>query len=133
MKENTQEKNLIEKSEKSILGKIKNFFKNLFSKNKRDTNNEVADEPIVNVEENNNEFKETIKITADEETKLLELQRMYHNGAIAENDLTDEQIDALCDLYDKQIAEIKKTIKMKEEEIQEYKKSRKQRMEKKNA
>ena len=32
MKDNTQEKNLIERNENSIFGKIKNFFKNLFGK-----------------------------------------------------------------------------------------------------
>ena len=33
MKDNTQEKNLIEKKENNFFGKIKNFFKNLFGKN----------------------------------------------------------------------------------------------------
>ena len=32
MKDNTQEKNLIEKNEDNILGKIKNFFKKIFGK-----------------------------------------------------------------------------------------------------
>lgn len=129
MEENTQEKNLIEKKEKaSIFGKIKNFFKNIFSKKQV----EVVEEEIAE-KETNNEFKESIKMTEDEETKLLDLQRRYHRGEIAENDLTDEQIDALCDLYDRQIEEIKNTIKMKEEQIEEYRKTRKQRIEKKNA
>ena len=129
MEENTQEKNLIEKKEKaSIFGKIKNFFKNIFSKKQV----EIVEEETI-VKETNSEFKESIKMTEDEETKLLDLQRRYHRGEIAENDLTDEQIDALCDLYDKQIEEIKNTIKMKEEQIEEYRKTRKQKIEKNNA
>ena len=126
MEENTQEKDLIKKKEKaSIFGKIKKFFKNIFSK--KQVEEEIAEK------ETNNEFKESIKMTEDEETKLLDLQRRYHRGEIAENDLTDEQIDALCDLYDKQIEEIRSTIKMKEEQIEEYRKTRKQRIEKNNA
>ena len=132
MGENTQEKNLIEKKEKSVFVKIKDFFKNLFKKKVKNSN-PVEDEQNVKVEENNNEFKEAIKITEDEEAKLLDLQKRYHRGEIAENDLTDEQIDSLCLLYDKQIAEIKKTIKMKEEEIQEYKKTRRHKVGKNNA
>ena len=129
MEENTQEKNLIEKKEKaSIFGKIKNFFKNIFSKKQV----EIVEEETI-VKETNSEFKESIKMTEDEETKLLDLQRRYHRGEIAENDLTDEQIDALCDLYDKKIEEIKNTIKMKEEQIEEYRKTRKQKIEKNNA
>ena len=85
MGENTQEKNLIEKKEKiSIFGKIKNFFKNLFSKKQ-----EVVEEENVS-QEVGNDFRETIKMTEDEETKLLDLQNRYRRGEIADNDLTDE-------------------------------------------
>ena len=125
MGENTQEKNLIEKKEKvSIFGKIKNFFKSLFSKKQEEV---VEEEPVS--QEVNDDFRETIKMTEDEETKLLDLQNRYRRGEIGENDLTEEQIDALCDLYDKQIEELKKSIKIKEEKIAE----RKRKMENNNA
>ena len=118
MGENTQEKNLIEKKEKSVFQKIKNFFKKLFVKNKIENNIQ----PDIIEEESNNEFKESIKMTEDEETKLLELQRKYRRGEVAENDLTEEQIDALCELYDKQIEDLKQSIRIKEEKIAEHKK-----------
>ena len=114
MEENTQEKNLIEKEEKiNLFGKIKKFFKNLFGKKQIEV---VEEEP--SEKENNNEFRDSIKMTEDEEIKLLDLQRRYRRGEIAENDLTDEQIDALCDLYDKQIEELKESIRIKEEKIE---------------
>lgn len=122
MKENTQEKNLVEKSSKGIMVKIKNFFEKIFCK-KKDNN---IKEKKVNIE--NNEFKDQIKVAENEETRLLDLQKKYHNGEIEGNMLTDEQIDALCLLYDKQIAEIKKKIKMKEEQIEEYRIKRQQKM-----
>ena len=118
MEGNTQEKNLIEKKEKiNLFGKIKNFFKNLFGKKQVEENEEI----VVEQQESSNEFKDSIKMTEEEENQLLELQKRYRRGEIAENDLTEEQIDALCDLYDKQIEDIKQSIKIKEEKIAEYK------------
>ena len=83
MEENTQEKNLIKKDEKSIFCKIKNFFKQFL--HKKETPNTIGQEDTANVK-NSNEFKEYIKMTEDEETKLLELQRKYRRGEIGEND-----------------------------------------------
>ena len=126
MKENTQEKNLIEKQEKSLFGKIKNFFAKIFGK--KVENSEVSEEELTNNpeiinEEDNKEFKESIKVeeVEDEEAKILDLQRRYRRGDIADNDLTDEQIDALSNLYDKQIEALKKAIAEKEQKIAEYK------------
>ena len=127
MEENTQEKNLIEKKE-SFFGKVKNFFMRIFKK--KDITKEVKEEIVETVKENN-EFDEYIKITEDEETKLLELQRRYRKGEIAENDLTEEQIEALSNLYDKQIAELKKSIAAREKKIEEYKKRNQIKVEKK--
>ena len=132
MEENTQEKNLIEKNEKSIFGRIKNFFKKLFNKKENSVENETVEESSASVKENN-EFKEYIKMTEDEETKLVDLQARYRRGEIGQNDLTEEQIDALCDLYDKQIEELNKSIKIKEEKIAEHKKRKQQRVENNNA
>ncbi len=123
MEENTQEKNLVEKNE-GLFSKIKNFFKNLFGKKSNVENTVVED--VSNEKEGNNSFKESIKMTETEETRLLDLQTRYRRGEIGESDLTEEQIDALCQLYDKQIEEIKKSIKIKEEKIAEYKKGKQQ-------
>lgn len=116
MKENTQEKGMIEN--KGIFSKIKNFFKNIFVKKQEKENNENLSE----IKEHNNEFKENLKMNKEEEEKLLELQNKYRNGEIHEGDLTDEQIDSLCDLYDKQIAELKVAIEKTNREIEQYKK-----------
>ena len=129
MKENTQEKNLIEKSENSILGKIKKFFRNIFNKKE----SRIKDAPIRDEKDSTkqgNEFKENIKIVEDEETKILDLQKRYRRGEIGANDLTEEQIEALSDLYDKQIEVLKEAIAEKEKQIAE---SKKQNIEKKNA
>ena len=123
MRENTQEKSLIEKKKKSIVGIIKVFFAKIFKKKQKDINNEVISEEI-NKEEERNEFKEYIRRTEDEETRLLELQRKYHNREIDESSLTEEEIDALCELYDKQIEELEKKIEIKERQLEEYRKKK---------
>ena len=121
MENNTQEKDLIERNESTILGKIKNFFRNLFKKKEI---NESSEEKEVDVqEEKKQEFKEYVKKTEDENTQLLDLKRRYRKGEIGDNDLTEEQIDALCDLYDRQIISLKKSIEAKQQQITEYKKA----------
>lgn len=115
MGENTQEKNLIEKKDRGIFSRIKDFFEKMFNKNKK---NKITEEKIM---KENNEFKEYIKNTEDENVKLLELQRKYRNGEVGQDDLTEEQIEALCDLYDKQIERLRKSIEYKEQKLAEYK------------
>ena len=118
MEENTQEKNLVEKKE-GFFQKVKNFFKGLFKKKEENaTNNESGS---IN---DDNKFKDNIKIVEEqptEEMKILELQKRYRRGEIAQNDLTEEQIEAISELYDKQIEALKKIIAEKEKQISEKK------------
>lgn len=115
MKENTQENNLVEKNENNLLDKIKKFFNNLFNKKR----NDVCEQEKTVESKENNEFKENIKIAENSEEELLELQRKFQDGEIVEGELTNEQIDALCELYDRQIAEIQKNIDIVKQRIEE--------------
>lgn len=115
MKENTQENNLVEKNENNLLDKIKKFFNNLFNKKR----NDVGEQEKTVESKENNEFKENIKIAENSEEELLELQRKFQDGEIVEGELTNEQIDALCELYDRQIAEIQKNIDIVKQRIEE--------------
>ena len=119
MEGNTQEKDLIEKKE-SFFSKVKNFFKGLFNKKSKNVTNRTVNSEYDCAKENTS-FKDDIKVVEDEEKKLLELQKKYRRGEIAENDLTEEQIDALSDLYDRQIEALKKVIEEKEKQIAENK------------
>ncbi len=104
MKDNTQEKNLIERNEENIFIKIKNFFKGLFRKKGEEVNKTVNED--IEIDENN----------------IFELQRRYRKGEIADSELTQEQINALCQLYDSQIADLKRNISAKEQQLAKYKK-----------
>ena len=123
MKENTQEKSLVQVNENSIFYRIKKFFINLFHKNTEFESNVVVEENISNNIENETKksaFIESIKNIEDEETKLLKLQKQYRSGEIKEEELTQEQVNSLCALYDKQIANLKKSNEIRKQNLLEY-------------
>ncbi len=125
MKKITQEKSLVQVNENSIFYKIKRFFKNLFNKNAETTANYVDIEDNNNSIENENRknsFVESIRNIEDEETKLLKLQKQYRSGKIKEEELTEEQVNSLCILYDRQIASLKKSNEIRKQRLLEYRK-----------
>jgi len=125
MKENTQEKSLVQVNENSIFYKIKRFFKNLFNKNTAVVDNYATIEETKNEVENENKksaFMEEIRNIENEETKLLKLQKQYRSGEIKEEEMTKEQVKSLCDLYDKQIAELRKSNEIRKQRLLEYRK-----------
>jgi len=65
-------------------------------------------------------FIERLKNIETEETKLLKLQKRYRSGEINENDLSNEQINSLNKLYDKQIANLKKSNEIRKEKLLQY-------------
>lgn len=126
MKENTQEKSLVQVNENSIFFKIKSFFRNLFHKDKEieinipiETN---SNDNIVKNENNKSEFIERLKTIEDEDTLLLKLQKQYRSGKIKEEDLTEEQKNSLCVLYDRQIADLRKSNEFRKNKLLQYKK-----------
>lgn len=121
MKDNTQEKNLIERNEENIFIKIKNFFKGLFGKKGEEVNNTVNEEIEMEMEKSE-VFRCNIRNIEIDENNIFELQRRYRKGEIADSELTQEQINALCQLYDSQIADLKRNISAKEQQLAKYKK-----------
>ena len=125
MKKNSQEKRLITVNETSIFYKIKTFFKNLFNPRKK-VENVLRVEEAVNIKSENqnniDSFIESIRNIENEETKLLKLQQQYRRGEIKEETLTKEQVNALCSLYDKQIANLRKSNEIRKKNLLEYKK-----------
>lgn len=121
MNNNKQEKALIEINESSIFYKIKNFFRKLFKKQKVD--NTVSETFSNNKIENDTQkqaFLDNIKNIENEETKLLKLQKQYRKGEIKEEDLTETQYKSLCDLYDRQISNLKKSNEIRKQKILQY-------------
>lgn len=63
---------------------------------------------------------ERIKNIEDEEILLLRLQNKFRGREIKEEELSNEQINSLCALYDKQIANLKKSNEMRKQTILKY-------------
>jgi len=121
MKENTQEKSLVQVNENSIFYKIKRFFRNLFHKEEIIINTPQIEEKV-EVDNKKTAFIESIKIIEDEETKLVKLQKQYRSGEIKEDELTKEQVVSLCELYDKQIEKLRKSNEIRKQRLAEYRK-----------
>ena len=105
MRDNQNEKSLI-KCEKGIFSKIKNFFKRLFGKEEVvviDSDNKLQEE-VKNVG-----IMENLKYN-DESSELLELQIKFESGKIKEEDLSEEQVENLKELYKNQIADLNQAI-----------------------
>ena len=87
---------------KSIFRKISDFFKKIFSKKEVLQNEDI----IVNNEKNDS-FIQNIQIKENkEELRLLQLKQQYEQGEIDEEGISDEDIDKLCKLYEKETDEL---------------------------
>ena len=122
---NSDEKQLIEVNKKSIFYKIKMFFTNLFKKKEKDSNIENRIINVVSNDRQKDNFVNLVKKVEDKETKLLKLQNQYRNGEIKEEDMTSKQVKALCNLYDKQIEELKNSNAIRKQKLLEYRKNMK--------
>lgn len=96
----------------NIIDKIKNFFKKLFSKKEEEKQVEIVQT------KKENDFINSVKIEEDnEEKRLLKLQSLIAEDVITEEELPEEDVEALHKLYDKQILDLKKQIDEYREKI----------------
>lgn len=96
-----------DKEKVSFWGKLKNFFKSIFSSNKNKALNEASKLEVNPIEKSKQDFWRNVKLEEELEDKdLLELQRKYMNKEITSSELTDEQIIKLTALYNRQIERI---------------------------
>jgi len=121
----TKEKSLVKVNETNIFHRLKNFFMNFFKKKKdivveEETSTIIKQEPV----KSESSFIESIKNMSSEEIALLELQKKYKSGEIAEEEMTEEQVDALCDLYDRQNEELRRSNEYRKQKILEYRNSK---------
>ena len=96
-----------------MLEKIKEFFRNLFKINNQqyiEAPKEVI-EPISNMQEKSSfDFKNQIVVANEEEERIIKLQKDLKAGLIEEEDLSEEDFDALTKLYESQIEKTKQSI-----------------------
>ena len=117
MRNNTEEKSLIKRN---MFYNMINFIRYLFKRHHATDSPQIENLADCTIKPNINhksDFMEAIKNIENEETRLLKLQKQYDNGEIGETELSDGQVTSLCNLYDKQINELKKINKIKKQRI----------------
>ena len=95
----------------SILKRIKDFFSGIFNSKKLLKEGNIEEIKMKEKETNNKvmtDERKTIFDRANEQEKLLSLQKMYLQGKIKEKELTKEQITELHKLFDSQIENMKR-------------------------
>lgn len=105
-----------------MLEKIINFIKGLFKTEKQqyiEAPREV-EESITNVKLQEN-FDNRIIVHNEEEERILQLQKDFKAGLIEEEDLSEEDFDALTNLYESQIEKTKKSIERYKSKIMSIK------------
>lgn len=124
MNNKENKKLMIKVNENSFFYKIKRIFKNLFNKKTKgiEDNGFEIERQIVSENNTRNSFIENIKdMSENEETKLMNLQKQFENGQIIEEQLSVQQRFSLSELYDKQIADLRKSNELRKKRLLEYK------------
>ena len=117
-----ENKELIKKEEKNIFSKIVNYFKNIFYKSKVESIESIQETPIQEEikeekQENTNDFIESLKVQeVMDYFSILTLQNKFEAGEITEDDLSDEEYEALAQKYIQEIEELK--IKINQRKVQ---------------
>lgn len=94
-----------------IFSKIYKFFKGLFRKKTNVKTN-------IEVQEENNDFKEKIVVEEDKEKKrILDLREKWENGEIYEEDISDEDIDKIVEMYNEETKKIEEKTKFIKQDI----------------
>lgn len=86
--------------------------------------NELRKEKIKN-SKYGSEFFDKIKAIETDETRLLKLQKSYERGEVKEEDLTDEQVDKLLELYQDQIDGLRISNERRKKRLVEYRENMK--------
>ena len=101
----------------NIFTKISNFFKKIFNKK---TILEREEDKAIYTDVSKENFIENILIKENEEEKRLKkLQIKYDNGEINEEDISEEDIEKLIDLYKKETEELNIDTEIRKEHIKQ--------------
>lgn len=97
--------NKLIKYKENIFTKISNFFRKIFLKEKYYVNENRKKELAFN--HYKEAFIDNIRVEENQEEKRLKkLQLQYDNGDIKEDDISEEDIDKLIEMYEKEIKEL---------------------------
>ena len=90
----------------NIFQKIFGIFKKLFFRKKSKVLNNIDQNSIYDKEEKHPFIENIIIKESEEEKRLKILMKQYDNGEIDEEDISDEDIDKLIKMYEKETEEL---------------------------
>lgn len=110
----------------NIFTKISNFFKKLFFRKNKDISKSI-DETLIYNKQCKENFIDNILIKEDEEEKRLKtIQLQYDNGEIDEEDISDEDMDKIIDMYEKETEKLNADTEIRKNHIAQMLKELKQ-------
>ena len=109
-----EEKSLVKKSN-GIFSKIKKFFRNLVKKNKQ--NEAVVSNEIIETTKTNSMLDKYKIQNNEEELRILSLKRQLDNNEITEDDILEEDMDALIELYQEETKQIEEDTLIRKNRI----------------
>lgn len=105
---------------KGVFSRIISFFKSFFRSNKKllpeDQSNPIQDK----ASETNqiNDFKEQLKVKEDtEKNRLLCLRQQWENGEIEEEDISENDVDAIVAIYNAETEKIEQETELIKQDI----------------
>lgn len=90
----------------NIFTKISNFFKKLFFRKNKDTSKSIDETLIYNNQCKDNFIKNIVIKENEEEKRLKELKLQCDSGEIDEEYISDEDMDKLIEMYEKETKEL---------------------------
>ena len=96
----------------TIFSKLKRFLKKIFFKEE----NKMGENELKYKE---NFLKNFIVKENEEEKRLKELKKLYDNKELAEEKISNEDIDKLIEMYDKEIEELRSNTEMRKNRIEQ--------------
>lgn len=86
----------------NIFTKISNFFKKLFFREKKSTIKDINETHIYSKQQKDYFIENIIIKENEEEKRLKSLRLQYDNGEIDEDDISEEDMDKLIEMYEKE-------------------------------
>lgn len=91
----------------NIFTRISNFFKKFFFRKKEYITENIDEKSICNSQQKEYFIENIVVIKENEEEKRLKnLQLQYDNGEIDEEDISDDDMDKLIEMYEKETEEL---------------------------
>ncbi len=115
--------NYLQVRKENIFKKIINYIRRKVQGTKEQSNNEINSNENSNIDTKKNDFINSLRVTPEVPDELKMLREDFEKGLVDIDDLADEQVEKLNDLYDKLIPTYEQELE-NEKRVYEFFKTR---------